>query len=81
MQSFKKEEYVCVNLLVQIIFLHWRDPLSEFQCTQRTEVGVNLNFQAHPYGVAFLNPWNIPNKISESLNLKMKFEIHTIINK
>ena len=24
--------------------------------TQHTEVGVNLNFQAHPYGLAFLNP-------------------------
>ena len=25
--------------------------------------GLNLNFQAHPYELAFLNPWNIPNKI------------------
>ena len=24
--------------------------------TQRTEGRLNLNFQAHPYGVAFLNP-------------------------
>ena len=29
--------------------------------TQRTEGRINLNFQAHPYGVAFLNPWYIPN--------------------
>ena len=31
--------------------------------TQHTEEGLNLNFQTHLYGVAFLNPWNIPNKI------------------
>ena len=39
---------------------------------------VNLNFLALPYGVAFFNPWNIPNKIWESLNSKIKFEIHSI---
>ena len=28
--------------------------------TQHTEGQLNLNFQAHPYGVAFLNPLNLP---------------------
>ena len=39
---------------------------------------VNLNFLVPPYGVAFLNPWNTPNKIWASLNSKIKFEIHSI---
>ena len=56
---------ICIHLDLTII-------------SQRTEVGVNLDFQAHLYGVAFLNPWNIPNKILSSLNSKIKFEIYSI---
>ena len=46
--------------------------------TRHTGGRVNLNFLAPPYGVAFLNPWNMPNKILASLNSKIKFEIHSI---
>ena len=46
--------------------------------TRRTGGRVNLNFLAPPYGVAFLNPWNKPNKIWTLLNSKIKFEIHSI---
>ena len=42
--------------------------------TQRTEGRLNLNFQAHPYGVAFLNPWNMPKYPIKTLNSKIDFK-------
>ena len=42
---------------------------------------VNLNFLVPPYGVPFLNPWNMPNKIWASLNSKIKFwnSLHKLV--
>ena len=42
--------------------------------SQRTEGRLNLNFQAHPYGVAFLNPWNMPKYPIKTLNSKIDFK-------
>ena len=36
---------------------------SKQNLTRHTGGRVNLNFQATPYGVAFLNPWNHPNAV------------------
>ena len=43
------------------------------KCSQRTEGRLNLNFQAHPYGVAFLNPSNMPKYPIKTLNSKINF--------
>ena len=48
---------ICIHLDLTII-------------SQRTEVRVNLDFQAHLYGMAFLNPWNIPNKTFSIIEFK-----------
>ena len=45
--------------------------LYKWSHTQRTEGWLNLNFQAHPYGVTFLNPWNMPKYPIKTLNLKI----------
>ena len=39
--------------------------------TQHTEGGLNLNFQEHLRGVAFLNPWNMPKYPMNTLNSKI----------
>ena len=45
------------------------------QCaTWRTGGWVNLNFLAPPYGVAFLNPWNMSKYPILSLNSKIDFK-------
>ena len=42
-----------VSYLVRLVYLRLElDHVS----TQRTQGGLNLNFQTHPYGVDFLNP-------------------------
>ena len=36
---------------------------------------LNLNFQAPPYGVAFMNPWNMPKYPIQTWNSKMDFKV------
>ena len=42
--------------------------------SQRTEGRLNLNFQAHLYGVALLNPWNMSKYAMKTLNSKIYFK-------
>ena len=65
-------------LRLRNLFLHLKLKMFVTICVrsyaQRTGGRLNLNFQAHPYGMASLNPWNMPKNPIKTLNSKIDFK-------